>query len=432
MKAISLARITSSLAFLPLLGGVVTLSSACAASTEGGALADVGVEQVNEAISTDPGPKCAGQKRLPAKACNTVVCDGFEYMYQPTYNATACITSTGAHGTCATDAQAGQCLQTITGTITPKFYVVTVQYAPPGSASSVDYGTSSTSTTSTSTSDSFDNSETVSASGSVKGDELGGDISVSYSQSVGGTDKSSVEVKSTATTDVTINGFTDGVDHGLDRIYLLLKPTLNVTTFGKDVNWSFANPNAAPIYVTPDWLLNRSPMPAWILTELQGAGITPAEYADILSLDPYANANPKVDTSRYVFQKHINYEPLTVAGSKPTQTVYSTSDQTTITTSNEVKTSTKVAVSESVSLFKVLTFKNDNTMTWTYDNVSSASTASQLSVKATIVQPGVGYAGGEIVDVYLDTIFNTFLFVVEPPPLVYHGPIGGPISAFGF
>ncbi len=430
----SLTRLALSLPLLFLGVGATTLTSGCAVQEA----SESEVAESTEALSTTP-LHCQGQKALPARTCNKVVCQDIEYVYQPVSNAIACTTSTGAAGHCDTGDQRGTCLQAaVTGRLTPKFYVLSVQYAPPGSASTATYGASSSVSTSASSTDSWstDLSVTVSNNADFLGFSKAG-ISVTAGVNTSDSTKSTSEVKETSEIDLSINGQGDAVDHLQDRIFLLLRPQINVTVYGKDVSWAFGPPTPATttLYVTPGWLLNPSTMNSNVRDTLRAAGITQDDYAQILSVDPYATATPsKVDTARYVLQARLPYEPLSAAGARPTTAVYSSSESTVLTSTKDSKVTYKTGVTFSGSAafigFANTELKVSDTLTWGNDNSTSSSTSSQLSMKAQISQPGVDYNGGIAVDVYLDTIFNTFLFVVEPKPLIYRGPPIGPIKLF--
>jgi hypothetical protein len=236
------------------------------------------------------------------------------------------------------------------------------------------------------------------------------------------------------TTDFTINGDSDAVDHGLDRIYLWLTPEVDVTTFGNDVSWSLApQPGQTPhvVYVTPTWLLNGT-VPSNVLGELQQAGITPDDYAQILSVDPYATGAPLLDSARYVLQTELPYEPVTVTGEKATSSKFALTRSSTTTTGTESKVAYSVGVTlkGTADFLGLMSLKLERTdkMTWTSNNKSSNSNTSTTSATATIIQPAFGYTGGIYLDVYLDSIYNTFLFVIEPQPRRRQLPGGGPVS----
>ncbi|HEY4122364.1 MAG TPA: hypothetical protein VGM56_31065, partial [Byssovorax sp.] len=107
----------------------------------------------------------------------------------------------------------------------------------------------------------------------------------------------------------------------------------------------------------------------------------------------------------------------------------------TYTSSTESKVSYDVGVTLKGSAgflgFASVGLEASDKMTWTSDNKASHSTGSSMSATATITQPEFGYSGPIYLDVYLDTIYNTFLFVLNSPqtsPVTYRGPF--PVGGF--
>ncbi len=432
---------TTLLRLVPLAAPAIALVSGCAVTTS----PDGANESSAQEISAQPqygAPTTCGGRKLPApRVCETWTCDGDAWAPVPYAAGQACMMTTGATGACSGIIN-GPCLATNTGTITPKFYVLSVEYAPPGAASTVDYGMGTSWGSTLSTTSSWENSLSVTVSN--HGDFLGfasGGLSVSASKAQTGSTKDTTEIKDTMQDDFTNAGDSDLVDHGLDRIYLWLTPQMDVTIFGQNVTWALGQPpttmqngESPLIYVTPDWLLGVSPMPPQVGLALADAGITPADYAGILAVDPFAtNASPTLDPLRYVYQTEIPYEPVTVPTQKPTPTKHVLTSTTTSSTNTQAKVEYKVGVTVKGSLGFIgvteagLTVSDSLTLTST--NEKTLTNGTTLSASATIMQPEYGYTGPIYLNVYLDTIYNTFMFVLTSPPPPPRFPIGpGPVK----
>ena len=133
----------------------------------------------------------------------------------------------------------------------PKYMVLTIIYAPPGttghSINSVSYQTGSTTGTSVSSTQTFTNSNSVSAgvSGQVLGSGASANVTFDVSHST--SDTQTLELKKTATTTITRPApSTDGIDHDEDAIYLALSPPIDVA-----IN-PYTNPNSVSWAFTPD------------------------------------------------------------------------------------------------------------------------------------------------------------------------------------
>jgi len=130
------------------------------------------------------------------------------------------------------------------GTVTPKYYVLTIVYAPPGSqgsnsSSSVVYGSNSTLGTTTSASSSFKQDYSVTASVKV-GSFVDGSLRFSYARTAGSSE--SLDVKKSNTTTIQDPGPpVDGIDHDRDIIYLWLNPKLDVAITSSSAAWTFAD-----------------------------------------------------------------------------------------------------------------------------------------------------------------------------------------------
>jgi hypothetical protein len=133
------------------------------------------------------------------------------------------------------------------GTAVPKYLVLSVIYAPPGtngghSTSKVSYQAGSTTGTTTAASQSFKAANSISfeASGGILGNGGGGGISFEWSRTR--TDSQSLEIKKSTNSTIDRSGPSqDGINHDEDDILLLLNPTVDLGLTSSSAQWIFAN-----------------------------------------------------------------------------------------------------------------------------------------------------------------------------------------------
>lgn len=312
----------------------------------------------------------------------------------------------------------------LSGTVVPKYLVLTVVYAPPGtngghSSSSVSYGASSTTGTTTSAGETFKVSNSVSFEGSAGLLGNGGGTSASFTYSHSAVDSQSLDIKKTTSSTIAQNGPSqDGIAHDEDEIWLLLNPTVNLNLSSSSAAWIIANAPSSPIqYVHVGWLNGHQPMPPGVAAALQTGGITPADYPNILARDPFATGSYTPDPNRFVsLNTTFPYEPP-YSPNDPVPTVsFNISNSSVSTTGAETEDSYNVGLSGSITGdyldFAKATFKDTTTWEWTNKSSLTTTAGSSQSATVTVGGPAYGYTGGTIVQVYLDRIYNTFVFAI--------------------
>jgi hypothetical protein len=314
---------------------------------------------------------------------------------------------------------------TQTGSAPIKYMVLSVLYSPPGSStgggkSMADYGSSSATGVSTSSTSSFKQTYGVKASAGA------GLVSASVGFSAGLETSTSdqVSVTKTSSMDIKVAGpNTDGIDHNQDLIYLWLNPMVNVSVTGNNIAWSLSDnttlgANMVIQYVYVGWLKNPASMPLGVSAALAAAGITSADYPTILARDPFANGSTAIDPARFrLTNTTFPYEPPFTAGAMvPAQTYTVGNDLTdkSSTTSTDSYT-LSIAASGGYNL-GVVKATLDISASWTWTNTTSygLSTESKQSSSVTIAGPSPSYKGATNIDVYYDTIYNSFLYAFQP------------------
>ena len=366
------------------VSALVTMASLLAAGCSSAAPAAEDDATTAEALSTC-GPK------PPPIACNVVRCTSDGWDFFPTAKGSTCTTVHGA-GTCDGDGTSMK-------------------------LAAMSLGAGSTMGSTTTTSASWTNGTTVTVTN--KEDFLGfasGGLSLSTTVTEGGGSSSIVDLKTTVQSDQLIDGFQDAINHDLDKIYLWLNPQIDIVDYGKDVSMTVKartgqDPDIQFVYV--QWLRDPTTMPSNIAAMLASAQITPNDYPHILAADPFVSGTA-IDPNRFVYQTEFPYEPVAVKGQNPVPTKFAITKSVTNTNTStcSLGVSVKVDASGGVGFFGMLKAKLSvsDTFTWTHSNQYSKSSVATTSASANIMQPAFGYTGPVRLNVYLDTVFNTYLF----------------------
>jgi hypothetical protein len=307
--------------------------------------------------------------------------------------------------------------QTATGRL--PYYVLSLLYAPPGtnggkSSSSVDYSASALVGTTTTLSTSFAQSTGASLQlGQDKGDSAG--FSIDHTT----TDSQTLDIKTTKTSDLSVTGpAADGINHDEDFFVLWLNPTVTVTVDAQHyVDWTVGvdGPTMMIQNVYVAQLKNPSLMPPGLKKDLDNAGLTAADYATILAMNPFANGPGPIDPSRFLpTPQSFPYDPPLVAGDPVPLKKYNQTYQVTNQAEHKVTNTYTVNLSASGGLnlvvFKATLSVNDK-LQWTDTSSQATTNASTNSASVTVGGPAFGYTSNNVdVLVYLDTLFNTFMF----------------------
>jgi hypothetical protein len=183
---------------------------------------------------------------------------------------------------------------------------------------------------------------------------------------------------------------------------------------GKNVAWAMTHSGTTSEiqYVTVGWLKNPSSMPPGVAASLRNAGISAAEYPQLLARDPFANGGTAFDTARFLpTNTSFPYEQLNTS-----ETYTITNDLTNKSSSSTTQTdnyTVSIKAGFDVGLMKA-SLTNTDSFTWTNTSTYGTSTESKQQVSATVGGPSSAWAGGTNVDVYYDTVYSSFLFAFDP------------------
>jgi len=301
------------------------------------------------------------------------------------------------------------------GTVRPKYQVLTVVYAPPGTAggnssSSVVYTDSSSAGTTSSITDSVGKSVSVVAKVGNDVASAGGNFSTSNTTS----DTETIDITKRDSYSITVQGpAVDGIDHDRDMFYLCLNPLfklavdqVNTTIWTPGVDGTSMNVQ----YVYAGWLKNPGQMPASVKKALDAAGLTAADYAAILAHNPYASGGA-IDPDRYMSTGQcFPYIPPYDAASAPAIETYQHENTIDRSQSRTVEVQYSVSATVTAGMPNIWSVETTTSLTMTNSNTFGTSSSKTQAATVTIGGPAYGYDGPVDVQVYWDTVYNTFMF----------------------
>jgi Domain of unknown function (DUF5050) len=322
--------------------------------------------------------------------------------------------------------------QTATGNL--KYYVLALLYAPPGlnggkSTSSVDYASTTVTGTTTTLSSSFKEAAAASLQVGPKDDGGGGGFSISQTT----TDSQQLDIKTTMSNDLSVTGpAADGINHDEDFFVLWLNPTVTITVDPQNyVDWTVGvdGPTMITQRVSVSQLKNPALMSPGLKQQL--AGFTAKDYATILAMNPFANGAAAIDPNRFLpTPQSFPYEPPLNAGDPSPLQKFNQSYQVTNTAThivqNQYTVDLSVAGGINLGLFQA-TLSVSNEFQWTDTTTTVSTNGSTQSATVAVGGPSFGYTGPTDVLVYLDTLFDTFMFAFPPAgmPATVNGTLMG-------
>jgi hypothetical protein len=318
------------------------------------------------------------------------------------------------------------------GVVYPKYYILTLVYAPPGCTTTaafrcsgngiVDYQSGSSTGTKVSTQESFTSDTGLSVDAGISKDEskdgvkpFSSSLSLGFSNTV--TDGFSETIAKTQTLDIKVQALADGIDHGQDLFFLLLNPAVSVIALGKMAQWNlgFAGDSAQLYRLSVSELKNPGSMPKDVADELRNRGFTNEDFQTILAQDPFSQSQATVDPVRFVpTTLTFPYEPPDSAscpgGACTCASITSTIKNDfarEVTRQYQSKYSTSASIGVAVP---GLNLKDTESWTWTNTSSKTSTTGSSNSASVTISCPSFNYEGPTLMSVYWDTLYGSFVF----------------------
>lgn len=344
------------------------------------------------------------------------------------------------------------------GSLNPKYIVLGVVYAPPGTKSTVTYGISDLTGMSSSISSAFTGTTAVSTSETTKFGIFGTSFKYTYTESGSYAQESDTSTTNTvnwtnSTGDVYPGPASSrvGIDHDYDLVRVWLNPVVDVNIASTNglIMWTGYEHNAADTYNPDDLDVVNIPVyclrnywsvdPGCNQGDLQDriqrtwdttgvGGLTPADYAAILTSDPFAeNADfdPETDTSgRFDEQQgeSLEFQPPIYGENPTTQTGGWQFQQTSqtgkgATDTKDVKVSvTTTQGTGSNFLTAILKYISTSTlsfeMNWQnkWSTIETNTTTQTANYSVTGPQYTDNYQGPTSFQVYKDNVYGTFMF----------------------
>ena len=362
-----------------------------------------------------------GRCGLPPKAppCNTLRCTADGWDFVPVAAGATCRAPSGA-GTCNAS---GSCIVTPPkhGTVYPAYYVLTLLYNAPGAMSEVDYGAQSTVGSEVDTQNLFKGGEQVQAGVQIAGNGT----QIQYGFADGSVDGKSWEISKTQASTISLTSQADALSHMTDTFFLWTNAELDLTQVGTGPIQTTltSRGGAAPIIVpvTVAELKNPSLLPAWKQSYL--TALKPADYASILGLDPLiptsvitAYGQPQPDPARFNKITSLQLDGPDHVGDPIPGFGIAVTNESTTGSLNGYNSSTTVTATfmAGFNLFDVLTVgaQYSETFEWDYQKTTQSKLGTSQTATVMLKTGTVGYH--DVVDVYYDTLFNSFAFAHAP------------------
>jgi hypothetical protein len=351
---------------------------------------------------------------------------------------------------------------TFSANLLPKYYILSILYAPPGNSSSNGFSDSTSNGTSTSTTHTFNQNTSLSWSigGSFFAGAHGGS---SFGIGAGSGSSQSFQETYTGSQGAGLKSTNNLVDHTQDQFYLWLNPMVTYTMTGTSttVTTTMGTPNGQPMDIvnvnaedlmnptqiplgvlTPQTVYNpttmqnvtlpglssicANPLPTTQCTQSNACGCVASDFATILAQNPLIGTSQttspsSVDSNRYVLIDTETLEGPECSGCDPGTYTFTESDSTTQGTTESETNSYSVGSSIGseagwdLGPLKIdLSFTETNTLTWT--NSQSYGTSNGQSHQASITFGTSSLDCYEHIDIFEDTVYHTFAFMPTTTP----------------
>ena len=318
---------------------------------------------------------------------------------------------------------------TTSASFLPRYHVLGVVYAPPGSKggtsrgrSSVDYTKANTRGIATSSSSSFKHTEEIKAKVSAFENEL----EVGFKSSNTNSKSHSLTTKLTDQASFKFNGsqIEDGINHNEDIFILCLNPKVFLTSGQTGtIYWSLGthdDKTALIQFIKVGQLKGDTE-----LSEGEKQNLLHLDNYDkkqILALNPFSystnisdstnipDSTYIIDDQRFQLIGRAAYEPQSGA---TTVSSCLLSDQRIRTVLNSTETTYCASISTQIGIevkpYKA-SLKATASFEWTNSSNTTNSTEDSVTSITSIVGPAVGWKGKTSIDVYWDNIYNSFMF----------------------
>ena len=309
-------------------------------------------------------------------------------------------------------------------TITPKYKIMSIVYAPPGTQnnegpSTIQYAESSSMGSSTKASETFVRGQELEIENTIGSDKTAQlSITTSYEGRISNWSEEVFKIQKKSSKELNFPGSkaVNGVDHNEDQIALWLNPEIHVFSTPTESRWFFdENQEMKLLYVYVGHLKNPSTMPTGTANQLAGAYITPDDYSDILAAYPFQYEDEPLDLERFKYVDTVSYQPPYAQGNATNTTIldfeFNSSSVNSSSNTNEKSYTVEIMARNGLENFWKAKAKSVSEWTWTDVDSRQDTEGTSESARAIIRGPSFGYSGPTSVRVYYDVIYKTFAFI---------------------
>ncbi len=318
-------------------------------------------------------------------------------------------------------------------TFTPKYYILSLLYAPPGNASSNGFTNGASEGTTTSISNSFGMGTNLSFTATA---DLLGTSTLGASFGIKDTTQSTQSFSDTvsSTQQALLKAASNRVDHSQDRFFLWLNPLVTVYQTGTSTGrYTLTTPSGVPmdiIDVSVAELENPALIPPWKsgpqtrsgYTGLPGLSVLTADdMKTILASDPLISVDPaispaSIDAGRFVYIESQPLEGPDYQGADPVFYSFTVTDAQVKSSVNTESASYNVgfSVGGGIDVFGLFTLKVNEADSFDWTNATSVGITDGISHQASVTLGSLTVGCYESIDIYEDTIYHTFSFVQAP------------------
>jgi hypothetical protein len=315
------------------------------------------------------------------------------------------------------------------GVVIPRFMVTHVVYAVPGAMSSVKYTSETKLGTTTSTSDSYKWGVKATAKGEGGIIPFGGSLSISAGRDWGSSQSHETDTTLTNSLGYSKPGQSDFIDHNFDEVWFMINPRVEVTVttpaprdLPPSLTWKFAANQSGSV---PFWLYVGHLKDTNLITGgnrdlLNHYGFTERDFQALLQADPLRDLPPgataAVDLKRFDPVAQMPYmRPFAGSGSTISYGI-ERNESNSWTDDDYYGYSTGVEFEAGISFIEAFkaSVKVEGSFSWTHSSSRTLSKARSYGESVDIAQPSDSYQGPAVVRVYVDKIWKTFFFNLEP------------------
>ena len=309
--------------------------------------------------------------------------------------------------------------QTHTGTVLPRWNLVTLLYVPPGNQSQTSYGDGASTGSTFSNASSFKGALTIQFTSSYV--NVGGSVGA-------GTGSSSSDTETeTYTAGKGLKATKDLLDHGQDTFVLWLNPEMQFTGTSQKVNVTLATRNGEDpeiVLLTAAELQDPSTVPPSLyaaVPDLQALLADDEDRRNILAQDPFMNPSFDPSTaSRFSKVGHYLMQGPAMAGLPTTFTPLTVGDQQSHSDTSTVSqnASFNFSAGAGFSFFVEVSMKVGVKLDWDWSTSKAQTTGTSTQIATQLGTSTAAYS--DYVDVYVDQLYKSFAFVSQQsqrPPM---------------